>query len=178
MSYDLRIWDPIRHPPLPATADAALETMERLEGVADVRNPLFERFGAALVHYYEGQRTDVSTPGDLEAYWGCDPRHASAGTSAVYRLNLQTDAALAQTAVVVAAAATLGLVVVDDETGMCFLPNGTVLPEDMQEMWDSTLADLAAGPRDPSVPVPDSRTLLQVLASDLLDALSRGNKRI
>lgn len=70
------------------------------------------------------------------------------------------------------AAAQHGLVVVEDETGVCFLPDGTVFPPSSREMWDSIRADLLAGPKPP---VADSRTLLQKIAGELFDAIGRGN---
>jgi hypothetical protein len=65
-------------------------------------------------------------------------------------------------------------VVVEDETGVCFLPDGTVFPEDAREMWDATRAELHAGP-DANPPAADGRTLLQKIAGELFDAIGRGN---
>jgi len=179
MSYQLCIWDPSRHAPLPASADEALETLERLSAVSDTRNATLEKFGSALVTSYEAGLSEALTQEGIEAYWGSDPR---AGTrdcrTAVYRLAIPLDECTPQVSGVVTAAATCGLVVIDDETGVCFLPDGTIYPEDMREMWEATFADQKAGPPDPGAPVPDSRTLLQKVAGELFDALGRGNKRL
>ncbi len=60
---------------------------------------------------------------------------------------------------------------------MCFLPDGTIFPEGMREIWASDLAEFKAGPVDPALEAPDGRNLLQIIASELFDALGRGNKR-
>jgi hypothetical protein len=39
LSYELRIWDPTRHAPVPTNADEALDTMERLTAIGDTQNP-------------------------------------------------------------------------------------------------------------------------------------------
>jgi len=63
--------------------------------------------------------------------------------------------------------------VFDDDNGMCFLPDGKILPEDVREMWESNLADLKAGLPDPSIRVPDGRNIWQRIAGDLFDTLGR-----
>ena len=75
-------------------------------------------------------------------------------------------------------AAALGLVVYDDENGMCFLPNGGILPEDSREMWEFELEELADEAAGRTNDVPDSRTWWQLAAGELFDAIGRGNKRI
>ena len=176
MSYELRIWDPRRHAPVPASADEALDTMERLTAISDTRNPTLEKFGASLVQCYEAEPSDTQGNGGLGAFWGSDPRESTAACrTAVYQLSLPSEASTKQMSFVVEAAAGHGLVVFDDENGMCFLPDGTIFPEDMREMWESTLADLKAGPPDPNKVKPDSRTLLEKIGGELIDAIGRGN---
>jgi hypothetical protein len=177
LSYELRIWDPARHAPLPASAGEALELMERLTATSDTRNSTLEKFGAALVECYEAELSDARPAGGLEAFWGSDPRATTAACrTAVYQLSIPFEDPTKQICAVVHAAARHGLMVLDDENGMCFLPDGTVFPEDVREMWESTLADLKAGP--PAKGGPDGRTLLERIAGELFDAIGRGNKRL
>lgn len=175
MSYELRIWDPTRHPSLPTDATDAADILARLQPLADTRNARLEAFGNALVERYRAEKSEQDEHGGLEAFWGSDPRQ-STGTcaTAVYPMSLSSDDNAKQVAFALDAAAQHGLVVIEDETGVCFLPDGTVFPEDAREMWDSTRAELLAGP-DGSPPVGDSRTLLQKIAGELVDAIGRGN---
>jgi len=116
---------------------------------------------------------------EMHAFWGCDPRQSAAAcTTAVYRLRLPEDADIKQLAPVVAEAKKRGWVVYDDDCGMCFLPDGTIFPESMREVWEWDLAELMAGPEDPNNKKPDNRTLLQTIAGELFDAIGRGEKRI
>ena len=177
MSYALCIWDPTRHTPLPTSAGEALEIVERLGSMPDGRNPTLGAFASTLIQRYEAKPSEGELPG-AEAFWGADLRkETSECRSAVYRLELPTES-LEQLVFVVEAGARHGLAVFDDEMGMCFLPDGTVFPEDAREMWASNLAELRAGPPDPNAVTPDSRTLLQKVAGELFDAIGRGNKRM
>ncbi|MEO8070125.1 MAG: hypothetical protein ABI652_01890 [Acidobacteriota bacterium] len=177
MSYELRIWDPSRHAPMPTSAREGVEIMERLTGAADTRNSTLEKFGAWLVQRYQAEPLEIQDQG-VAAFWGSDPQKTTtACRTAVYHLSLPSEACTKQMCLAVDAAAALGLVVVDDENGMCFLPDGTVFPEDMREMWESTVADVKAGPPDPNRTVPDNRTLLQTIAGELFDVIGRDNKR-
>ena len=179
MSYDLRIWDPKRHAPIPSGADEALETMERLQSLADTRNAALERFGAALYDRYQQEPPDVRERIDIAGFWGSEPRQSTAACmSAVYSLPLASDDATRQMCFVVEAAGRNGLVVFDDETGMCFLPDGTVYPEDTREMWEATLAESKLDPSKQAEPQSDGRSLLQTIAGELFDAIGRGNKRL
>ena len=47
MSYDLYIWDPARHPPLPATDEEAYDTKERLSERNDNWNSAANKLGVA-----------------------------------------------------------------------------------------------------------------------------------
>jgi hypothetical protein len=178
-SYSVCIWDPTRHPPLPTSDDDALAILERLSKVPDTFNPLLADLTRALVDHLALPSDPQTHAKALKAFWGADPRQtAAACTTAVLRLALPDDAGMEQLAPLVQAAAKLGLVVYDDEDGMCFLPDGTIYPEDMREIWQSDLADLLAGPPDPNSLQPDNRTLLQTIAYELFNALGQGNKRI
>ncbi|MEP6963331.1 MAG: hypothetical protein ABI995_14715 [Acidobacteriota bacterium] len=177
MSYDLCVWDTTRHATLPTNADEALEIMERLSKLGDSLNPALGEFGRDLIQHY--QASLQGAPEDIEAFWGSDPRQGAAGCkTAVYRLCLPEDPGMERLAPVVEAAARHGLLVYDDELGMCFLPDGTIYPEDLREGWKWDLTELMAGPEDPSLKKPDNRTLLQTIAGELFDAIGRGNKRI
>ncbi len=183
MSYDLCVWDPVRHATLPTNADEALEIMERLSKVGDSMNSVFGEFSRDLVQHHQasmkGKSAKPNQPEDMQAFWGGDPRESAARCkTAVYRLCLPQEAGIAQFACVVEAAAKHGLVVYDDELGMCFLPNGTIYPEDLREGWKADLEELMAGTEDPSLKKPDNRTLLQTIALELFEAIGRGNKRI
>ena len=48
MSYDLYIWDPTRHAPLPSTDAEPCDTKERLSELADGRNT-WQRLGSELL---------------------------------------------------------------------------------------------------------------------------------
>ena len=175
MSYELRIWDPTRHSALPTDASDAADILERLQPLADTRNARLEAFGNALVERYRAENSTPDEYGGVEGFWGNDPRQntATCGT-AVYSMSLSSDDKAKQVAFALDAAAQHGLVVIEDETGVCFLPDGTVFPEDAREMWDATRAELLAG-ADANPPVGDSRTLLQKIAGELFDAVGRGN---
>ncbi|MEP7116136.1 MAG: hypothetical protein ABI880_01035 [Acidobacteriota bacterium] len=179
MAYTLCLWDPARHAPMPVDADDALATMERLSGQSDSWNPRLVDAGTALMGQGDGR---VAADGaSAIAYWGSDLRQATIDcATAVYRLTLpgEDDDCIAQIGAVVTVAGTCGLVVVDDENGMCFLPDGQVFPEDMRELWAAQLADALAGPVDPATVPPDNRTFAQTLFSELFDAIGRGNRRI
>lgn len=179
MSYDLCIWDPSRHAPLPTSRVEAIATAERLEALGDSANATLSEFGAALVQRYDDDADAKKDDATLIVFWGSDPRQRAATCrSAVLRLSIPSDDCIRQIAHAVDAAAGLGLVVMDDETGMCFLPDGTILPEEDREAWESDLAEMRAGPDDPTLNKPDGRTFLERLGGELFDAIGRGNKRI
>ena len=176
LSYDLCIWDASRHQALPTSRDEAIEMSERLGALNDASNPAFLEFGEMLVQRYEDDPQARKQNASANAFWGSDPRRtASACRSAVLRLSIPADDCPRQIAHAVEAAAGLGLVVLDDEIGMCFLPDGTIFPEEDREMWASILADMKAGPGDPAVEKPDSRTFWEKLGGELIDAVGRGN---
>lgn len=177
MSYDVFLWDPVRHGPLPRSSDEACDTKERLTDVPDVWNSTLGDFGVALEQRYQGE-PDGARGSNIEAFFGCEPRTSTAACrTALFRLALPQDGCSPQLVHVVEAAAALGLVVFDDETAMCFLPDGTIFPEDMRELWASERAGVKAEPRAPGLPAPDARTLLQRIAFELFDAIGRGNRR-
>ena len=170
MSYALCIWDPARHAPLPTSAKEAMATLERLREVSDTENAALVGFGAALAEHADSNRME---------FWGCDPVATTRMCrSAVYRLAIPHEECDPQIAIAVEAAGRGGLVVVDDELGICFLPDGTIFPESSRKMWATALELMRAEQLDPNAPHEDNRTLLQKVASELFDALGRGNKRI
>lgn len=176
LSYDLCIWDPSRHEPLPTSRKEGIEIAERLGATSDVANSRFSEFGDLLVQHYGDDAQAKKDCASVSAFWGSDPRlNATACRSAVLRLSIPTDDCIRQISHAVDAAAEVGLVVMDDETGMCFLPDGTILPEDDRKMWESDLADMRAGPADPYAKTPDSRTFLEKLGGALFDAIGQGN---
>jgi len=178
VSYEVCIWDPARYAPLPQTADEAVDIMERLTGVADAWNSRLCDFGIALEQRYDAESARVRGTGGIEAFWGCQPRTSTAECrTALYHMALPEDGCSPQLAHVVEAAAAHGLIVFDDETGMCFLPDGTIFPEDMRELWTAELANLKLAPRDPAEPSADGRTPLQRIAFELFDAIGRGESR-
>jgi hypothetical protein len=175
VSYELRIWDPARHGPLPTSAADAGEMMERLSPISEERSAALERFGASLLKCYEAESAAVREHTGLDVFWGTDPCQSTAACrTAVFRLSLPSDAQK-QICLAVEAALAQGLVVYDDELGVCFLPDGAIFPEDSREGWESDLAEVKAGPEDPSKPKKDSRTLLQKIAGELFDAIGQGN---
>lgn len=175
MSYDLYVWDPARHAPIPATDSEAYDTRERLSELNDGWNSTLTEFGSVLAQRFEADPR-VSAAG-MEAFWGTDPRKviAACKTAAVC-LALPTDNCTQQIAYAVEAAAALGLVVYDDNYGSCFLPDGTILPEDMKAIWASDLVELKADIADPGRKKTDGRNIWQRIAGELFDALGRGEK--
>jgi len=176
LSYVLCIWDPSRHTPLPTNRKESIEIAERLGALSDTSNIAFVEFGGLLVRRYDNDAQAKTDSASVSAFWGSDPRQtATACRSAVLRLAIPADECIRQIAHAVEAAAKLGLVVQDDEIGMCFLPDGTILPEEDREMWESDLAEMRAGPPDPNAKQPDGRTFLEKLGGELLDSIGRGN---
>jgi hypothetical protein len=174
LSYDLYIWDPTRHAPLPSTDAEAYDTKERLCELKDGRNLALTEFGNALVQRFAAN--PAISAGALKAFWGSDPRVAISDCKfAAFCLQLPTTDCTQQIAYAVDAAAALGLVVFDDQYGSCFLPDGSILPEDMKAIWASDLAEMKADAADPSRKKADGRNFWQRLAGALLDELSRGN---
>jgi len=174
VSYDLYIWDPTRHAPLPSTDAEAYDTKERLSELPDGRNFTLTEFGNALVQKFAAN--PAISAGALEAFWGADPRVTIAeNTFAAFCLQLPTRECTQQIAYAVDAAAALGLVVFDDNYGSCFLPDGTILPEDMKAIWASDLAEMQADAADPSRKKTDGRNIWQRIAGELVDAIGRGN---
>lgn len=153
MSYDLVIWDPARHAPVPTSAAEALTMMERLRDQPDAPNPRLAAFATTL----------ATSVGNASSAASCK--------TASYRLSLGEENAR-QIADVVHAAAGQCLIVYDDEIGMCWLPDGTIYPPDMRESWAFTLAELAADPAAEAAR-PDGRTWLQRIAGELFDAIGR-----
>lgn len=177
LSYDLYIWDPTRHAPLPTTEREAYDTRERLCELKDSWNSTLTEFGNALVLQFEEK--PLVSGGELEAFWGVDPRKAIAARQfAAFCLPLPTEDCTQQIAYAVEAAAVLGLVVFDDNFGSCFLPDGKILPEDMKAIWESDLAELKADIADPTRKKTDGRNIWQRIAGELFDAIGRGNKKI
>lgn len=175
MSYDLYIWDPARHPPLPATDGEAYDTKERLSELNDNWNSTLSEFGNQLVQRFEANATIRA--GGLEAFWGADPRKAIAECKfAVVCLPLPTEECTQQIAWAVEAAAGLGLVVFDDNFGSCFLPDGNILPADMKAIWESDLAEMKADAADPLRKKTDGRNIWQRIAGELFDAIGRDSK--
>ncbi len=165
MSYTLCLWDAARHPPLPANAADATDMMDRLEAITEDPHASFVAFGAALVERYQAETHDTELAG-LKKFYGVDPRASIAAcTSAVYRISLPLKPAIVQRIYIVEAAAQHNLVVYDDEDGHCFLPDGTIFPEDGRAMWEWEIG-----------PPQDSRTLLQKVAGELFDVMGRDNK--
>ncbi len=177
MSYDLCIWDPSRHAPLPSSRDEGIAMGERLGVLSDVANPAFRDFATLLVGCYDSDAQARKDHATVSAFWGGDPLQAADSCrSAVLRLSIPADECVRQISHAVDAAAVVGLVVLDDEIGMCFLPDGTLFPEEDRQMWKSDVAEMRAGVPDPDTKQPDGRTFLERLGGELIDALGRGNR--
>ncbi len=176
MSYTLCVWDAARHVPLPTSHTEAFEIMDRLRTVHDAPNPKLATLGTALLACYDALPMDARPKGGVRGFWGSDPsRDAGDCTVAVYRVIIPADECIERIAAVVTASASLGLVVYDDEIGMCFLPDGTIYPESMREGWAFDLAELTAPPRDPNAP--DVRNFLQKFFGALVDVIGSENRR-
>ena len=165
MSYDLCLWDAARHPPLPTSAADAADILDRLEAISEEPNASLHAFAAALVDRYQAE-THNTDAASLEKFFGVDPRTSIAACrTAVCRLSLPLKPATAQRIYIVGAAARHNIVVYDDEDGHCFLPDGTIFPEDGRAMWEWEIG-----------PPQDSRNLLQKVAGALFDVIGRDNK--
>ena len=176
MSYALCIWDPSRHAPLPTSREEAIEIAERLANRADSVNMKFIEFGESLVERYQLTANEKSTNDSLLTFWGCDPSQlAAVCNSAILRLVIPADECIRQISHAVETAARLGLVVMDDETGLCFLPDGAMLPEADREMWEFNLAEMNAVPPDPNAKKTDGRSFMEKLGGELFDAIGQGN---
>ena len=180
MSYELCIWDPQQHAPLPASVDQAAAALERLEQLRANWGITLKAFVGELTRRFQEdpQMADAQAAG-FNAFWGSDAAKSAASCqSAVCRFAIPAEDNTRQISYAVEAAAGLGLVVVDDDNGMCFLPDGTVLPEDCREMWADNVAEMRAGPPDPALARKgDGRPWWSVLASDLFDAVLGSSRR-
>jgi len=168
MSYEICIWDPARHAPVPGTEKKAAAMMERLSELSDIGNSTIAEFGSLLEQRYEAAPSDKRPVGGVKAFFGSDPRKTATDCkSAVYRMSLPDDGSTRQISYSVTTAASLGLIVFDDEIGVCFLPDGRILPEDAREMWESSLAEMDAVP-DPNKKKGDGRPFWARIKTDLL----------
>ena len=180
MSYDLCIWDPQQHAPMPLTLDEANAAVERLEQLRGNWGITLKSFVGELTRQFnDDPQMAAARAAGFNAFWGSDAAKSAASCqSAVCRFAIPENDNTRQIAYAVEAAAGLGLVVVDDGIGMCFLPDGTVLPEDCRAMWASDLAEMRAGPPDPALAKKgDGRPWWAVLASDLFDAVLGTSRR-
>jgi len=178
MSYALCIWDPSRHMPLPTSREEAIEIAERLATVNDTVNMKFIEFGESLVQGYQQDANEKLVSENLDTFWGCDPSQtATICNSAIFRLEIPADECIRQISHAVEAAARHGLVIMDDETGMCFLPDGTILPEEDREMWEFNLAEMKAGTPGPDADKTGGRTFMETLGGELFDAIGQRNIR-
>ncbi|MEO8279466.1 MAG: hypothetical protein ABI564_07215 [Ideonella sp.] len=180
MSYELFVWDAARHAPVPTSSEEALQAVERLgDAVGLTVDPKLKVFADRLVARCEADSVLMNTPGEPMLFWGGDLRSALAQSRAsVLRLSLpegDEDDYTRRIAYAVDAAAELGLVVLDDETGMCFLPDGRIFPEDCREMWEFNRAELIAPSDSQREKGSDGRTLLERLGGELWDAVGRDN---
>jgi hypothetical protein len=176
MSYDLCIWDPEKTGGFPQSEKEALAAAEELGVLQEAHNPKLVEFAGLLARCYALWAAEAKLVGGIATFWGSDPRTTMSGPHcAAYRLKLPQDECIRQIAYAVESAAHLGLVIYDDENGMCFLPDGKILPEYMREIWESDLEDLKAEPSDPASQKSDGRTFWERLGSELLDELSRGS---
>lgn len=176
MQHVLCLWDPSRHSPLPTSRDEAIEMAERLLAITDSANTRFIEFAELLVQRYEEDTAVKEQFTDIHAFWGSDPaQDAAICTSAVLRLSIPDDEGIRQISHAVQAAAEIGLVTFDDETGMCFLPDGTILPEEDREMWEFNLAEMKGEPSAPNAENSDGRSFMEKLGGELFNAIGQGN---
>ena len=151
-----------------------MDRLIEVEDASEVWKTTLAEFASTLVERYEALPPTSRKDGGISAFWGADPRwDAAKCTKAVYRIALPMDEPTQQILFIVESAAARGLMVVDDEDGTCFLPDGTVLPERNRISWESDLADLRAGPVDPTKPIKDSRNIWQKIAGELINAIGR-----
>jgi hypothetical protein len=175
MTCKLCIWDPARHGPLPTDADHALATLERLSTTRDTWNLTLVPFVEQLKACYAADAALIAEAEDCNAFWEADLTVlARQCSTAVFYIAIAADASTRQMAYAVHAAAAMGLVVLDDDSGVCFLPDGSIYPADYKEVWEFDLQELKEGPLDPNAP--DGRTFWERLGSALLDEMSRGNR--
>ncbi len=176
MSSVLLVWDLSRQNFVPTSRADAIAIAERLGKTADSPSPRFLELADRLAQRFQQDPQAHADGRQLASFWGCDLRAtASRCRSATFRLSVPDDPYTRQLAHLVDECAQQDLVVFDDEIGWCFLPDGTLLPEEDREMWLSDRAELAPVDED-AVVKPDDRTFLQELAGALFDEIGRGNQ--
>ena len=149
MSHLLHVWES----PLPTSVAEAVAIRTRLQREGAAPSPRFALLAARLT----ARHPDIDASDDDDADPGAwtDGPLAANGRGPVFGIGIQAHAAAAVVPFVVATARALGLVVLDEESGLVFLPDGRVLGQ-----------RVAAAPPPP----PPDRTLSR---RDVLQALQQ-----
>jgi hypothetical protein len=121
MSHLLHVWES----PLPASVAEAVAIRTHLQREGAAPSPRFALLAARLT----ARHPDIDADDDDDAdpgVWTDGPLAAN-GRGPVFGIGIQAHAAAAVVPFVVATARALGLVVLDEESGLVFLPDGRVL---------------------------------------------------
>ncbi|MCE2946609.1 MAG: hypothetical protein ACK515_15955 [bacterium] len=156
MSHLLHAWEA----PLPSSLAEAIAIRDRLVREGGAPGRLFPTLAARLT----AQHPDIDALDDEDdpGVWTDGPLAAN-GRGPVFGIGIQAHAAPVVVPFVVATARSLGLVILDEEGGLAFLPDGRVLGRDV--------ATAAAVPVAPPTTLPVALTRAGVRGA-LLDALA------
>jgi hypothetical protein len=134
MNHDLSLWDGAHL--LPGSFEQACQALEKLEAQRPGLNTKFMALAQAM----------QSAPG-VDASWSASlGKWAKQVPEAVWHLSLPADDLILALRAVVEQARAFGLVVFSEPLGMAFLPNGGILPPEMQAQWAQLLVQSQASP--------------------------------
>jgi len=119
MSHLLQVWES----PQPSSVADARTICQRLQREGAAPSQRFARLAASLTARHPDIDADDTDDGGV---WTDGPLAAN-GRGAVFGIGIRAHAAPAVVPFVVATAGALGLVVLDDESGLVYLPDGRVL---------------------------------------------------
>jgi hypothetical protein len=138
MSATLYIIDPRRHAiPEPRGLADFGAILEKWGGIEDAMNPAFVELA---------RRLEAKFPPGRDGIWLSSPvQEATQLRTALWNLGLPGTEMLAVQRLVAQSAGELGLIAYDDQVGIGFLPGGRVVPEEMRESWEGSLAAVDSG---------------------------------
>ncbi len=154
MSYDIRIWEQLANRTAPQSLKDAGRTMMELEKISPGANPKFVALAAKMVesHTYSAMYESGDRAAQDATWFGNPVQQAKDLEKAVWAVALPDEDRVNILRFMVDNAAGLGLTVFDEQLGMAFLPNGTVLPRDKQAMWDGLKNEMKTMPAPTTKP--------------------------
>ncbi|RZU48209.1 hypothetical protein EV700_0110 [Fluviicoccus keumensis] len=138
----LLVWDPQPFGAEPQDRAAVSADFHRLLGVkVSAPNEKLLVFARKV-----GERLLAEDPDneDYQNYYGTLGEDALANEKAILSLDLPSDDWVPALKVMAEEARALRLVMLDDELGMAFLPDGQVVPENMRKVWEGALREMEA----------------------------------